>query len=191
MSIKLINHIVQYTSVSENEIDEILSYFKQKRFLKKDNLLISGAKCRFNYFVVEGCIQMCFTDQTGNLKTVQFAIENWWLTDNLAYLKEQNTEFTIQAVENSSVLCIAYDQQEKLLAKFPQLERYFRMMYQISYGASLIRFKLFSGFSKEERYFNFINRFPQFAQRVPQFLIASYLDLTPEYVSQLRAKKLS
>jgi len=187
----LYKHIAQYTSVSEGEFEEVQSFFKQKRISKKENLIVSGDRCRYNFFVIEGCLQMFFIDDGGTTKTVQFAIENWWMTDNLAFLKKQKTDFTIQAVESSLVLCISYDQQEKLLAKFPQLERYFRMMYQISSGASLIRFKLFSGFSKEERYFNFINRFPQFNQRIPQYLIASYLDLTPEYVSQLRAKMLS
>ena len=71
------------------------------------------------------------------------------------------------------------------------LERYFRTIYQIAYGASLIKVKYLYDLSKEEIYLHFTEHFPDFAQRVPQYLIASFLGLTPEYVSEIRAKNRS
>ncbi len=134
---------------------------------------------------------MFFIDDKGTGRTVQFAIENWWLTDNLAFLNKQKSDFIIQAVEHSKILSISFEQQEKLLNEFPKLEKYFRSIYQIAYGASMFRLKYIFGFSKEERYFHFIEKHPQFAQRVPQYLIASFLGLTPEYVSEIRVKHFS
>ncbi len=134
---------------------------------------------------------MFFINDQGVERTIQFAIENWWITDPLAFLNEETTTFQIQALERTEVLAISKAQQEKLLLEYPQLERYFRTIYQISYGASLRKMKYLYGFSKEEIYFHFVTHFPEFAQRVPQYVIASFLDLTPEYVSEIRRKKRS
>lgn len=191
MSKQLYDHIVGYTAISEVEFESIQSYFQLENYNKKDSLIQIGEKCDRNYFVLRGCLQMFFTDEKGTERTVQFALENWWMTDNLAFLRQEKTEFAIQAVEPTSVLSISFEQQEKLLARFPQMERYFRHIYQIAYGASMVRLKLTHEYSKEERYFNFIKLYPKFAQRVPQYLIASFLDLTPEYVSEIRAKNRS
>lgn len=134
---------------------------------------------------------MYFISNKGTERTIQFAIENWWMADCLAYHNQTVTGFYIQAVENTHVLSITYNKQKELLSKFPKLEKYFRVIYQISYGASLMRIKYLYDFSKEDIYFHFTKNFPEFAQRVPQYLIASFLGLTPEYVSEIRNKKRS
>ena len=113
------------------------------------------------------------------------------MTDFLAYQNKTRTGFYIQAVENTQLLAISYQDHERLLAEFPILERYFRMVYQIAYGSSLMKMKYLFNYSKEELYFHFTDHFPEFAQRVPQYLIASFLGHTPEYVSEIRAKKRS
>lgn len=134
---------------------------------------------------------MFFVNEKGVERTVQFAIENWWMADFLAFQNKNQTEFSIQAVEKSQLLCISYEKQEQLLAQFPQLEKYFRIIYQIGYGAALVKMKYLFDLTKEEIYFHFTENFPDFAQRVPQYLIGSFLGLTPEYVSEIRAKKRS
>ena len=191
MSKELYQHIEKYTDVSAIELEELQQYIELRTYKKKETLLAYGDRCRHNYFVIQGCLQMYYPDDGGRNRTLQFALENWWITDNLAFMKQQATEFTIQAVETSTVLSISFVEQEKLLQKFPQLEKYFRQIYQIGYGAAMKRFKYMFGYSKEERYLHFITQYPEFTQRVPQYLIASFLDLTPEYVSEIRAKNLS
>lgn len=134
---------------------------------------------------------MYFTTEKGTERTVQFALECWWLTDFLAFQNHTSTNFNVQAVEKSQVLSLSNVQQELLLEEFPMLERYFRTIYQIAYGATLVKLKYLYDLSKEEIYLHFIEHFPEFAQRVPQYLIASFLGLTPEYVSEIRAKNRS
>ncbi len=191
MLVEFLEHINKFTEFEKEDFDKIQDYFEIHMYRKKEIILSAGSKCNFNYYVLEGCLHMFFTGENGIQRTVQFAIENWWMTDNLAYQKGKVTDFTIQAVENTTLLKISRDHQEKLLKKFPALETYFRKIYEISYGASLMKMKYVFDYSKEEIYYHFTESFPQFAQRVPQYLIASFLGLTPEYVSEIRAKKRS
>lgn len=184
-------HLCQYVDISKEEFNDILSFFEERNLAKKEILMHAGGPCTHAHVVLKGCMHMYFVNEKGVERTVQFALENWWLTDFLAFQNKSNTDFFIQAVEKSEVLSISLDQQERLLEKYPKLERYFRMIYQTAYGASLMRTKYLSDFSKEEIYLHFVEHYPTFAQRVPQYLIASFLGLTPEYVSEIRAKKRS
>ena len=121
-------------------------------------------------------------------QTTEFAIENWWITDNIAYERRVPSEFYIQAVENSEVLKIDIFSQERLLEMFPKIERYFRFIYQRAYAASQMRIKYLYDFSKEEIFHHLSKHYPEFVQRIPQYLIASFLGFTPEYLSEIRKK---
>lgn len=188
---QLFRHFNKYVELSEEDFQKMFRFFELRTVKKKEVLVEAGSICKDNHFVLDGCLHMFFVNDKGIERTVQFAIENWWMTDDLAYLNQTTTDFSIQAVENTRLLTITRDKQEQLLKEFPQLEKYFRTIYQISYGAALVKMRYLFGLTKEEIYFHFTEQFPLFAQRVPQYLIASFLGLTPEYVSEIRAKKRS
>ena len=158
---------------------------------KKENLLVEGQICKSHYFVLNGCLRKFFVNEKGIEQTTEFAIENWWITDNIAFENKLVSEFYIQAVENSEILIIDHHSQEKLLAEFPKMERYFRFIYQRAYAASQMRIKYLYSFSKEEFYHHLNSKYPAFVQRIPQYLIASFLGFTPEYLSEIRNKKRS
>jgi CRP-like cAMP-binding protein len=185
------NHLEKFITINENDFTEIMSFFTEKKVRKKHNLLAEGEMSKFNYFVVSGCLRKFFINEKGSEQTTEFAIENWWITDNIAYERRTTSGFYIQAVENAHVLMIEYQSQEKLLARFPGMERYFRFIYQRAYAAAQMRIKYLYDMSKEQFYLHFIESHPEFAQRVPQYLIASYLGLTPEYLSEIRNKRRS
>ena len=185
------DHLNQFVTISEKEFEIIRSYFETQNLKKKQLLMKADGPCDQIYFVLKGCVHMYFITERGTERTVQFALENWWITDFLAYQKQTSTHFFIQAIENTVVLSVRYGEYERLLHDFPQLERYFRIIFQIAYGSSIMKMKYLFDFSKEEIYFHFTEHFPEFAQRVPQYLIASFLGLTPEYVSEIRSKKRS
>jgi CRP-like cAMP-binding protein len=134
---------------------------------------------------------MFFIKESGVEQTTQFAIENWWMTDLLAFEKQAPSTFYIQAVEKSEILAIDHQSYEKLLLQFPQMERYFRAIYQRAFASSQLRIKYIYDFSKEEMYKHFRDHFPEFIQRVPQYLLASFLGFTPEYLSEIRSKTRS
>ncbi|WP_456868187.1 Crp/Fnr family transcriptional regulator [Galbibacter sp. BG1] len=181
-------HLNKFVSVTDQEFQEISTYFEVLSLDKKECVMLAGNHCDTNYFVLSGCLHMFFTDERGVDRTVQFAIENWWLTDAQALYHQKVTDFNIQAVENSEILVIKSDKERELLARFPKLEIYFRSIYQIAYGAALKRMQYIFSYSKEEIFFRFREEFPEFVNRVPQYLIATFLGLTPEYLSKIRAK---
>lgn len=149
---------------------------------------MAGKVCRYHYFVMNGCVRKFFVNEKGIEQTTEFAIENWWITDNKAYEHSRPSEFYIQAVEKSKVVYIDYASQEKLAADYPKMERYFRFVYQRAYAASQMRIKYLYDFSKEEMFIDLNKHYPEFVQRIPQHLIASFLGFTPEYLSEIRKK---
>ncbi len=185
------NHLNKFTEISEVEFAEVLSYFEMQKFGKKEILMQAGSLCNKHFFVVKGCLHLYYTTEKGTEQTLNFAIENWWLTDNLAFRQHRKTDFCIQAVENSEVLSIDYRKQELLLEKFPKMEKYFRNVFEKAYGAAQMRVKYIFDYSKEEMFLAFREQYPEFLQRVPQYLLASFLGLTPEYLSEIKSKKLS
>jgi CRP-like cAMP-binding protein len=184
-------HIAKFTVINEDEFSDILTYFKIQSVKKKENLLVEGQVCRHNFFVLSGCLRKFFVTENGIEQTTEFAIEKWWITDNIAYERQVPTEFYIQAVERSEILTIDYPSQDKLLNAHPKMERYFRFIYQRAYAASQVRVRLLYDLSKEDHYRKLSEDFPEFVQRVPQHLIASYLGFTPEYLSKIRRKSRS
>lgn len=184
-------HINKFTKVSDDEFEEIIKSFDTKEVAKKENLIEEGQICKHHYFVLSGLLRKFFINEKGTEQTTEFAIETWWLTDNFAYENQVRTEFYIQAVEKSKILYITQEKQEKLLKEFPIMERYFRFVYQRAYAAAQKRFQFLFSFSKEEFYLQAVKNHPGFIQRVPQYLIASYLGFTPEYLSEIRKRLLS
>jgi len=181
-------HIRKFTTVTDEEFEEIKKFFDTKEVNKKENLLAEGQICRHHYFVLDGLLRKFYINEKGTEQTTEFAIETWWLTDNFAYEIKVPTEFYIQAVEKSTILYFTQEKQEKLLKEFPVMERYFRFVYQRAYAAAQKRIQFLFSFSKEEFYFQAVRNHPEFVQRVPQYLIASYLGFTPEYLSEIRKR---
>ena len=184
-------HLEKFITISEEDFQQILPFFEVKFFNKKENLLEEGHVCRHHYFVLKGILRQFYLNEKGVEQTTEFAIETWWLTDNISFEHQLPSEFYIQAVEKSEILFITKENQEKLLQKFPVMERYFRFVYQRAFAASQLRIKYLFSLSKEEFYHNLVKKYPEFVQRVPQYLIASFLGFTPEYLSEIRKKGIS
>jgi CRP-like cAMP-binding protein len=182
------NHIKKFVEIDDEEFVAVSAFFQVQNVKKKTNLLVEGQLCKYNYFVLNGCLRKFFVNDKGIEHTTEFAIENWWMTDNIAFERRLPTDFYVQAVEASELLRIDNISQEKLLLQFPKMERYFRFVYQRAYAASQVRIKYLYDFSKEEMVLHFYKHYPEFIQRIPQHLIASFLGFTPEYLSELRKK---
>lgn len=185
------SHIQKFTNVSENELAEILPYFDTLTVKKRTNLIAGGDICRHLYFVSKGLLRKFFINDKGTENTTEFALENWWMMDVFAFTDKRPTEFYIQAVEHAEILTITLDKYQPLLKHHPSMERYFRRIFEKAYGATQMRIKFLYDFSREELYHHFRKRHPEFLQRVPQYLIASYLGFTPEYLSEIRKKSAS
>lgn len=181
-------HLHKFITITDEEYTSIIPFFEVMEVKKKQNLVLEGEICRTMYFVVKGCLRKFFINEKGVENTTQFAIENWWITDTFAYERQLQTDFNIQAVEHSTILVIDFKNQELLFAKHPVMERYFRIIYQRAYAASERKLRYLSEFSREELYIHFSTMYPWFIQRIPQYLVASFLGFTPEYLSEIKAK---
>ena len=188
MSDLLYQHIRKFANISETDFAEVLTFFEFISVKKKEILLHEGQMCRKHFFVLKGCLRLYYLKETGIEQTTQFAIENWWMTDNLAFLEQKHSSFAIQAVEKSEILAISFDAQEKMLARFPQMERYFRKVYEKTFATAQLRIKYINEYSREELYRHFASGQRAFLQRIPQYMLASYLGFTPEYLSEIKKK---
>ena len=185
----LIQHIQKFVPLTLDEQGVLQQYFEYKEIDKKHYLLNEGDTCKAQYFVIEGCLRMYFIKENGVEQIIQFGIDNWWLSDYSSLTLHTPSQFYIQAVQQSKILVLTQDKQEELLDKLPQMERYFRKVYQRAYAAAQMRITFFTDLSGEEKYHHFASRFPDFVQRVPQYMLASYLGFTPEFLSKVRGKK--
>ena len=141
------------------------------------------------HFVEEGCLRMYFINNKGVEQITQFALNGWWISDFQSFMNNTPSEYYIQTIEESKVVSIDRSQLDLLLNELPQLEKYFRRMMQKTIAGAQLRSKLLYEMTKEEFYTHFSTSFPEFMLRVPQYMIASYLGLTPEYLSELRKRK--
>jgi CRP-like cAMP-binding protein len=188
MSAMLKAHIEKLLQHSFTDQEAIERFFVPITLAKKQNLLTEGAICRANYFVLQGCLRMFFINEKGVEQTVQFALEHWWLADYTSIASQSPSSFYIQAVEPTQALSLTYSAQEELLQTHPQLERYFRLVHQRAHAAAQFRIMVLYGYSREALYHHFVRRYPEFVQRIPQYLLASFLGFTPEYLSELRGR---
>jgi len=186
----LFDHIEKIVTLESSEIDLLESCLSLFTIKKKEHVLQEGQVCNTLYFIIKGCMRQYIINSKGTEQTLQFGIENWWITDYLSYHNHTSSHFYIQAVENSEVIAIEKSSLETILLQIPKLERYFRIVSQKSFGAAQMRIKFLFTMCAEERFHHMNNLFPEFVQRVPQYMLASYLDFSAEFMSKIRAGKV-
>ncbi|MES2425524.1 MAG: Crp/Fnr family transcriptional regulator [Bacteroidota bacterium] len=185
----LLEHIRKYVTLTDDEASLISQKLKPTTIKKKEFLLLAGKVCKANYFVSRGLLRLYFINKKEQEQITQFGLEGWWITDYDSLDTQKPSRFYIQAVEDAEVIAWNKDVQEELILAIPQLETYFRKILQRAYAASQRRIEYIYAYSDEERYRNFSTNFPGFIQRIPQYMLASYLGFTPQFLSKIRAKK--
>lgn len=187
----LIDHfkeIVQITDTDEKLIRESFA----KKSIKKNEFLLSRADISNHMrFIVEGCMKVYYLDKDGNERIYQFGIEGWWVNDLYSYLTQTPSEYFIKAIQDSRLLMIHRDTLESLFDKSPMIERFFRIKFQNAYVALQDRTIKNMSESAEQRYMNFQKKYRDMEQRIPQYMIAAYLGVTPEHLSAIRKKMSS
>lgn len=187
----LIAHIKRFLGPDSVNIEEAAEFFEARSYAKKELLLREGQRCYEKFFIVKGCVQIFYLKPNGVEQTIDFAIEDWWSSDFAAFASGGTARFSIRAIEKTQVLCISTSRQQALLEACPAMNAYFHLLFQKAYAASQNRWRLLYELSKEEQYIRFRELYPEFTQRVPQYLLASFLGLTPEYLSEIRARHTS
>ncbi len=184
----LLEHIRQIVPISDEESLLISEAFKIKTIKKKEILLEPGDASNHMRFVADGCLKVYTLDTESNERILQFGIRGWWINDLFAYLTKCPSTYFIQAIMDSQVLQIHRDQLEELFDKIPMIDRFYRIKTQNAYVALQERTIRAMSEPVEERYNRFINQYRDMEQMIPQYMIASYLGVTPEHLSAIRKK---
>ena len=162
----------------------------QSKLVKKNAVLLqSGQICRNLYFVNSGCLRIFNRDNEGGEHNILFCPEDWWAADIASFSTRKPAFYTISALEDTEVLYFSRDTLEQLYLEIPKLERFFRILSQN--GFYLYQQRVTSNLSKtaEERYELFHQQYPKLEQRIAQKHIASYLGITPVFLSMIRKRK--
>ncbi|WP_298417137.1 Crp/Fnr family transcriptional regulator [uncultured Kordia sp.] len=189
MKAQLASYLNRYSSFSLKEIDIIFDTLSVQKFQKKEFLLEQNQVCKYRFFIIEGLVRYFRTDHDGNENISLFGIENWWITNLDSFINKIPSQNAIQAIEKTTVLYISKDDLELLYFKIPKLERAFRIITEKTLIAILRKDEIYMKQNSKERYYNLVDTIPNFVQRVPQYMIASYLDITPEYLSEIRKNR--
>lgn len=187
----LIAHIRKTAYLTREDIDILEDSFDAIQLRKKEVLQSPGKISAYKYFINKGCLRSYFINEKGVEQILQFAIENWWIADYESFDREVPSTLYIDAIENSEVFVLERSRENYLYNKIPAFEHYFRKILEKERTAFLMKLRYMLQFSKEESYLHFSKNFPQFVERVPDYMIASYLNITPEYLSVIRKRIIS
>lgn len=185
----ILRNISKHITLSEEETDHFTRLLSQKKIVRKDFLLKEGQACKTINYVDSGALRAFHTDKEEKESTIMFAISDWWITDMYCFVMEQPAMQSIVAIEDSNVWQLQKDDLDRLYVAVPKFERFFRIIMQNAYIREQLRVLQSLSLSAEERYDIFITKYPQLVPHLTQKQIASYLGITPEFLSSLRKNK--
>jgi CRP/FNR family cyclic AMP-dependent transcriptional regulator len=184
----LLDHIRKYIPLAKEEEAKIASRFGLRSLRKNELLIQRGSICQYEHYVVSGTLRSFYTDEAGIEHTLQFATDDWWITDLESFTRNAPAEVYAEALEPARVLQITKHDLDNLYNEVRFLDRFFRMLHERAYIAQNKRILNAIRMDGLERYQKFIADYPVFHERVPQKYIASYLGITPVFLSQIRRK---
>lgn len=174
--------------LDEKEKSFLAEAFTERKIRRRQFILQEGDVCTFNSFVVEGCFRMYFVDENGKEHNLQFAVENWWIGDIGSFHSEEPSKLNIEAIENSIILQIRKEDQLKLFVEYPKFNRIFRVLTENALISFQRRVLQNISSTAEERYIDFVERYPDLFNRISNVQIASFLGVTPEFLSTIRKR---
>ena len=182
-------HILKRVPLSAQELDELVNAFAVKKVSKKQFIIQPEFTARYRTYVLQGSFRSYVIDPEGVDHTIQFAIEDWWVSDLNSYIYQKPATMFVVALEDSIALQIDFETEQKMKAENHKFETFFRIgaertaaFHQRRIITSLTR-------SAEERYDDFMSTYPEVAGRLPQYALASYLGMTTEFLSRIRNRK--
>jgi CRP-like cAMP-binding protein len=184
----ILSNISKHIELDSAETKSFLAVLKHKEIKRKDYLLQAGQPCiTFNY-VDSGALRAFYRDRDDKEATIMFAVADWWITDMPCFVNEAPANINIQAIADSNVLQLTKTDLDSLLIRIPKFEKFFRIIMQNAYIREQLRVLETLSLPAEVRYQNFLDKYPSIARQVTQKHIASYLGITPEFLSVIRKK---
>ncbi|HOY06389.1 MAG TPA: Crp/Fnr family transcriptional regulator [Saprospiraceae bacterium] len=182
----IIDHFQKFLPLTETEQGLILARAKQRNIKRRQWILQEGLICRHYTFIVKGCFKMYAVDDRGMEHNIQFAAENDWIADIGSFHSKKPGGFFIEAVESSEIIQIEQQDLYFLYINIPKLDRIFKVIIENKYIELQNRVLQNISSTAQQRYLNFLEQYPHLASRLPNVQIASYLGITPEFLSKIR-----
>lgn len=187
----IITEIFKEHNFTETEKDFILPKFKKVELKKGAIILQENEVVRDQYFVLDGCLRTYFIDVSGKEFTLQFAINDWWISDYTAFFSTTKAILNIECIKAATLYKISRENMEDLYKSFPRLEHLFRKKLENAFASFQKRILSNLAQSAQERYLSFIETYPNIEQHIKNYHIASYLGITTESLSRIRKKMAS
>lgn len=182
----IIEHFEKYLPLKAAEKALIIPKFTEQRIKRRELILQEGFVCRYYSFIVSGCFRMYGVDQNGNEHNIQFAAENDWIMDIGSFHTQKPSKLYIKALEPSTILQIEQQDLYFLYRNITKLDRIFKVIIENKYVELQNHVLQNISSTAQQRYVNFLEQYPLLANRLPNAQIASYLGITPEFLSKVR-----
>ncbi len=185
---QILANVTKHISLEQAEANYFVSLLNERDVKKKELLLKAGEPCTTFNFVNSGTLRAFFRDDQEKESTIMFAVSDWWITDMPCFVSQAPAMISIEAIADCSVLQLSYVNMNTLFENIPKFERFFRILMQNAYVREQLRVLQNLSLPAEVRYNNFASKYPMIIQQVTQKHIASYLGITPEFLSVIRSK---
>lgn len=187
---EVLSEIFKELNLSTRELNYLSKVFKKETFEKGEIVLNSTEKVSHQYYVLTGCLRTFFVDPNNKEHTVQFAVDDWWITDYISYFLNEESVLTVEAIEKSTLLRIEKEDFERVFDKIPKIERFVRIKLERSLGSFQKRTLAALSQTAKQRYLSFVARYPNIEELVKNYHIASYLGITTQSLSRIRKEIL-
>lgn len=181
-------YINKFIHLTDTEKEIVLSKITFRNYLKGQFIDQQGDISKNSSFVISGATKMFFLEEDGQEHIILFSIKNWWTGDLGSYISQKPADYYVQCLENTTVIQFSYEKREELFTEIPKMERFFRIILEKALTASQKRIIRNFSLSAKERYLIFKKSYPTIEQQVPQYLIASYLGITKEFLSKIKSQ---
>lgn len=186
----IIESIEKHVLLTSEEKELFLSKIVTEKHKGKSILLSPGKICQYTYFVNSGVLRSFNINDNIVEHVLQFAPKGWWISDIYSLISQKPGNLFIEVLEDAELILLSKENQEQLYAEIPKLERFFRILIENSLVAHQERLMDNLSLSAEERFEKFCKRYPDLMQKIPKKQIASYIGVTPEFFSKMKAKLL-
>jgi len=186
----ILQNIAKHVSLTIEEETLLLSKIKTQQFKAKTILLSSGEIADCTYFVNSGILRSFNINDNIIEHVLHFACEGWWIGDMYSYISEKPGNLFIEVLEDAEVVVISKENHQELYKEIPKLERFFRILAENSLVAHQERLMDNLSLSAEERFEKMCKKYPSLIQKVAQKHLASYIGVTPEFFSKMKARLL-
>jgi CRP-like cAMP-binding protein len=184
----ILKNVGKHISINEKEKAFFVSLLEATTLKARQVYLQAGEVCKYSAFVNDGALKSYTVDKDGKEHILSFAISDWWIADIYSYVSRKPAVLTIEATTDSDILMLSYEHQQELYEKVPKFERFFRILIEKALVANQERLIDNLSSTAEDRYLHFIKKYPSIPSCVPQHNIASYLGITPEFLSKIRGR---